>query len=47
MLYLYGYQSYIWNYVVFDRIKKFGMELMVGDFVYKGDLKDVVFKEEN
>lgn len=47
MLYLHGYQSYIWNHVASDRIKKFGMEPMVGDLVYKGDLKDVAFKEEN
>lgn len=47
MLYLHGYQSYIWNRVASRRLKEFGMEPIVGDLVYKEDLKDVAFKEEN
>ncbi|XP_061178701.1 pseudouridylate synthase 7 homolog [Saccostrea echinata] len=47
MLYLHGYQSYIWNHVASRRLKEFGMVPVVGDLVYKGDLKDVAFKEEN
>lgn len=47
MLYLHGYQSYIWNRVASRRLKEFGMEPIIGDLVYKGDLKNVAFKEEN
>ncbi|XP_062611558.1 pseudouridylate synthase 7 homolog [Saccostrea cucullata] len=47
MLYLHGYQSYIWNHIASRRLKEFGMLPIVGDLVFRGDLKDVAFKEEN
>lgn len=47
MLYIHGYQSYIWNCVVSRRLKEFGLKPVVGDLVYKGDLKDLATKDEN
>lgn len=33
MMYVYVYQSYVWNFIVFECIKMFVMEFFVGDFV--------------
>jgi tRNA(Glu) U13 pseudouridine synthase TruD len=38
MIYVHGYQSYIWNKSVSERIKKNGSDVLVGDLVVKREV---------
>jgi len=47
LLYPHAYQSYIWNKSVSMRIKKYGLQLLIGDIVKKktaGDRVDLLFE---
>lgn len=54
VLYPHAFQSYIWNKIVSDRIKKFGMKILIGDIVLRknrilkdADLEEEIIEEEN
>jgi tRNA pseudouridine13 synthase len=40
VLYPHAYQSYVWNCSVSERIKKYGLSILIGDIVKKRDAKD-------
>lgn len=44
MLYLHSYQSFLWNHLVSYRIRKYGTEVVVGDYVLKSKNKNDVEK---
>lgn len=48
-MYIHAYQSLVWNEVVSRRIKKFGLELSVGDLVFtdNGNETEVIDDEIN
>lgn len=49
LIYVHGYQSYVWNRAVSERLRRFGRSVLVGDYVVKGedvDLLEVVEGEE-
>lgn len=34
---MHGYQSYVWNKVVSERLRRFGRQVLVGDLAVKKD----------
>ena len=54
VLYPHAFQSYVWNKIVSERIKKFGMGVLVGDICLRknrklkeSDLEEEINDEEN
>ncbi|XP_076162636.1 pseudouridine synthase 7 [Ptiloglossa arizonensis] len=39
LMYIHAYQSFVWNYMVSKRIKEFGRKPIVGDLVYKDNVR--------
>ena len=37
-MYVHSYQSYLWNRVVSRRIREYGLQLVAGDLVLKGEM---------
>ena len=46
-MYIHSYQSYIWNKVLSKRIKKFGLNVLVGDLISKNPNGMIVFNSDN
>ena len=38
LMYVHSYQSYLWNRVVSRRIREYGLQLVAGDLVLKGEM---------
>ncbi len=45
-MFIHAYQSYVWNHMVTERIKKYGIVPMVGDLVYAEQGNDVPIEDE-
>ncbi|KAG0430756.1 hypothetical protein HPB47_022399 [Ixodes persulcatus] len=46
LMYIHGYQSYIWNKVVSRRLRKFGLAVLEGDLVVPADVPGAVLESE-
>ena len=39
---MHGYQSYIWNRAVSERLRRFGMEVLIGDLAVRRENADLL-----
>lgn len=46
LMYIHGYQSFIWNKVVSRRLKKFGLSVLEGDLVISADIPEAALESE-
>ena len=46
MIYVHGYQSYIWNRAVSERLRRFGRKVLVGDLVVRSENADLLENAE-
>ena len=42
LIYVHGYQSYIWNKAVSERLRRYGRQVLVGDLVVKRENADLI-----
>ena len=42
LIYVHGYQSYVWNRAVSERFRRFGRQVLVGDLVIKRENADLL-----
>lgn len=42
LIYVHGYQSYIWNQSVSERIRRFGRQVLIGDLVVQKENADLI-----
>ena len=46
MIYVHGYQSYIWNRAVSERLRRFGRKVLVGDLAVRSENADLLENAE-
>lgn len=45
LIYVHGYQSYVWNRAVSERLRRFGSQVLVGDLVVERENADLIENE--
>ena len=45
LIYVHGYQSYVWNQAVSERLRRFGRQVLVGDLVVRKENADLIENE--
>lgn len=45
LIYVHGYQSYVWNRTVSERLRRFGSQVLVGDLVVERENADLIENE--
>ena len=46
LIYVHGYQSYMWNRSVSERLRKFGRQVLVGDLAIRSENADLLENTE-